>query len=340
MKHYLEKLAQRENLSRKEIGKVMELIMSGKATKPEINDFLLMLNDKGPTVDEITGAAQIMREFCVAVDAKKEVVLDTCGTGGDKKDTFNISTITAFVVAGAGVVVAKHGNRSVSSRCGSADILEALGVNIAVEAEHLSECLDKVGVAFLFAQKLHPAMKNVAEIRKELGVKTIFNILGPLTNPARATHQILGVYSRDLVEPMANVLKHLGLRRALVVHGADGLDEITTTTKTFVSEFNGREVISYDIDPTELGIKTASENDLKGGDIVLNTAIATEILKGIKGPKRDIVLLNAAYALYTAEKVKNVGDGLRMAADSIDSGRAMEKLEKLKEFTQKLQRLP
>ena len=339
MRHYLEKVAQKENLSHKEMGKVMHLIMSGKATSLEINDFLLALNDKGPTVEEITGAAQILREFCVAVDTKREVVLDTCGTGGDKKDTFNISTVTAFVVAGAGVVVAKHGNRSVSSRCGSADVLEALGVNITIEAEHLSECLDKVGLAFLFAQKLHPAMKNVAEIRKELGVKTIFNILGPLTNPARATHQILGVYSRDLVEPMANVLKNLGLKRALVVHGADGLDEITTTTNTFVSEFNGRDIVSYDIDPTELGIKTASEGDLKGGDVVTNSAIAMQILKGEKGPKRDIILLNAAYALYTAEKVKNVSDGLTLAAHAIDSGKALAKLEKLKEFTQKLQRL-
>jgi len=252
MRSSIEKLNNKENLTQPEIEEVMHEIMSGEAKENDISDFLLALREKGPTVDEITGAAKIMRKFVVSIDTEHEVVLDTCGTGGDKKGTFNISTITALVVAGAGVAVAKHGNRSVSSSCGSADVLEALGVNLNVEQEHLSACMDEVGIAFLFAQKLHPAMKNVAPVRKKLGVETIFNILGPLTNPARATHQILGVYSRDLVEPMAEVLGNLGLKRALVVHGSDGLDEITTTGKTFISEFNGNEVISYDISPDEL----------------------------------------------------------------------------------------
>ena len=322
MRKYIEKLRRRENLLQPEIENLMQEIMSGQAAKEDIAAFLLALNDKGPTADEITGAAKIMRQFSYEVKTDHPVVLDTCGTGGDLKGTFNISTVTAFVVAGAGVVVAKHGNRSVSSRCGSADVLEALGVNLNMEEEHLSECLDKVGIAFLFAQRLHPAMKNVAPVRKELKVKTIFNILGPLTNPARATHQIMGVYSRDLVEPMANVLKNLGLKRALVVHGSDGLDEITTTGKTFVSEFNGKEVVSYDIDPQELRIPLAKVHDLLGGDLAANVKIVNQVMDGLHGPHRDIVVLNAAYALYTAEKVKAITQGIREAEMSIDTGAA------------------
>ncbi len=333
MKNYIKKISNNENLLQKEIESIMHQIMSGKAAKEDMAAFLLALNHKGPTVEEITGAAKIMRKFCVEVKTRHPVVLDTCGTGGDQKNTFNISTAVAFAVAGAGVIVAKHGNRSVSSQCGSADVLEAMGVNIAMEEQHLSECLDKVGIAFLFAQRLHPAMKNVAPIRKELGVKTIFNILGPLTNPARATHQMMGVYSRDLVEPMAHVLKNLGLRRALVVHGSDGLDEITTTGKTFVSEFNGREIVSYDVDPQELGIQQAKPSDLKGGDLRTNVQIIGDILSGRTGAQRDIVALNAGYALYIAEKVSNVSDGIRLAKESLSLGRALEKLEKLVEFT-------
>ena len=236
-------------------------------------NFLLALNKKGPTVEEITACALIMRKFVIPVKSHHDIVLDTCGTGGDHKNTFNISTVTAIVVAACGVAVAKHGNRSVSSKCGSADVLEALGVNVHMEEKHLGECLDKIGLAFLFAQRLHPAMKNVAFARQELGVKTIFNILGPLTNPAQATHQMMGVYSRDLLKPMAQVLKNLGLKRALVVHGNDGLDEITTTGITFVSEFNGREIISYDINPDELGIARARIEDFVGGDAKTNAAI-------------------------------------------------------------------
>ena len=236
----------------------------------DIKDFLLALNKKGPTVEEITACALIMRKFVLPVKTHHEVILDVVGTGGDHKNTFNISTVTAIVVAACGVAVAKHGNRRVSSRCGSADVLEALGINVQMEEKHLGECLDKIGLAFLFAQRLHPAMKNVAFARQELGVKTIFNILGPLTNPAQATHQVMGVYSRELLEPMAQVLKNLGLKRALVVHGNDGLDEITTTDKTFVSEFNGQEIISYDIDPDELGIARARIEDLAGGDAAHN----------------------------------------------------------------------
>ncbi len=337
MKELIKKLEQKENLTSQEVEIIMHEIMSGQADDTDITDFLLSLRDKGPTIDEITGAAKIMHKFVVPIESKYTDVLDTCGTGGDKKNTFNISTVTALVVAGAGVPVAKHGNRSVSSKCGSADILEALGVNLTLEQEHLTECLNECGIAFLFAQKLHPAMKNVAPIRKQLGVETIFNILGPLTNPAKATHQMIGVYSRDLIEPMANVLKNLGLKKALVVHGSDGLDEITTTGKTFMSEFNGEEIVTYDINPDELGIPIAQEDDLLGGDLEKNVLIVEGILKGEKGPKRDIVVLNAAHALYTAEAKGNISDCLNLAEESIDSGAALKKLEALRDFTQSIE---
>jgi len=331
----IQKIQDKENLTQSEIEEIMRTIMSGEASEESITDFLLALREKGPTIEEITGAAKIMREFVVGIKTKHKNILDTCGTGGDKKNTFNISTIAALVVAGAGVAVAKHGNRSVSSKVGSADLLEALGVKLDVEGQHLSDCLDEVGIAFLFAQKLHPAMKNVAAVRKKLGVETIFNILGPLTNPAKATHQIMGVYSREFVEPMAEVLKNLGLKRVLVVHGNDGLDEITTTDKSFISEYNGKEIITYDISPDELWISRANPKDLLGGELNDNVRICNDILNGKEGPKRDIVLVNAAYALYIAEHVMSISQGLDVAKETIDSGKALKKLEELKTFTQK-----
>ena len=339
MQDYIRKIQQGQNLTHDEITIVMELIMSGHAPVDEVRDFLLALNAKGPTVEEITAAALIMRRFVIPVKAKHGVVLDTCGTGGDLKGTFNISTLAALVVASCGVVVAKHGNRSVSSACGSADVLEALGVDVNMEERHLNECLDEVGIAFLFAQRLHPAMKNVAPLRKSLGVKTIFNILGPLTNPAQASHQIMGVYSRELTEPMAHVLKNLGLKRAMVVHGSDGLDEITTTGKTFVSEYNGKDIISYDIDPDELGIPRAAIQDLIGADAATNAQIVLDILKGEQGPRRNIVIVNAAYALYIAQAVETLPQGIRMAEHAVDSGRTLKKLDQLKEFTSRARRL-
>jgi len=336
MRDYILQIEQGENLSHDEITVVMELIMSGHADLQDIKSFLLALNKKGPTVEEITACALIMRKFVVPVKTHHEIILDVVGTGGDHKNTFNISTVTAIVVAACGVAVAKHGNRRVSSRCGSADVLEALGVSLFIEERYLSECLDKVGLAFLFAQRLHPAMKNVASARQELGVRTIFNILGPLTNPARATHQVMGVYSRDLIEPMSQVLKNLGLKRALVVHGNDGLDEITTTDKTFVSEYNGKEIISYDIDPDELGIARARIEDLSGGDAAENASIVLKILQGERGPRRDIVVVNAAYALYTVQAVENLKQGMQMAEHAIDSKRALQKLVELEEFTKRV----
>ncbi len=333
MKPYVAKLQRKENLTQAEIEDLMQEIVSGKAAEGDIASFLLALRAKGPTVEEITGAAKIMRRFVVGIQTRHKDILDTCGTGGDKKNTFNISTISAVVAAGAGAVVAKHGNRSVSSRCGSADVLEALGVNLNIGADRISACLDELGIAFLFAQKLHPAMRSVAPVRAQLKVETIFNVLGPLTNPATATHQMMGVYNRDLVEPMAQVLRNLGLRRALVVHGSDGLDEITTTARTYISEYNGQEVLSYDIAPEELGLSIARPEDLEGGGLVENVKIFENVLNGKKGAKRDIVLINAAYALYTAQKVESIHEGIDLAADSIDSGKAWKKLDDLKEFT-------
>ena len=333
MNDIIEQLRNKENLTDAQVEDVLHRIMSGEEGPEAIGEFLLALNAKGPTVAEITGAARLLRKFSVPVTTKHPVVLDTCGTGGDKKHTFNISTIVALVVAGAGVAVAKHGNRSVSSRCGSADVLEGLGVNLNLEDRHLGQCLDEIGIAFLFAQKLHPAMKNVAPVRKALGVETIFNILGPLINPARATHQIMGVYRHDYVGPIAEVLGNLGLVKALVVHGNDGLDEITTTDKTHIGEWDGQKVLTYDVDPVELGVPLAKEEDLKGGDIEENIRIAGDILEGKKGPKRDIVVLNAAYALYAAQKVENIADGLTQAQASIDKGLALAKLAALKEFS-------
>lgn len=337
MRDYIDKILSRKNLTHEEISVVMELIMTGHESLENIRDFLLALNDKGPTVDEITACALMMRKFVIPIKTKNEVVLDIVGTGGDHKGTFNISTVASFIVASCGIAVAKHGNRSVSSPCGSADVLEALGVNVNLEESLVSDCLDKIGIAFLFAQRLHPAMKNVASARKALGIKTIFNILGPLTNPAGATHQMTGVYSRDLVEPMAHVLMNLGSKRALVVHGHDGLDEITTTGKTFISEVKNKEVFSYDIDPQELGIPLASLEDFKGGKAQENAEILEGILKGSRGPRRNIVLINAAYALYTAEAVDNITLGFQMAAHAIESGRAYQKLKDLKEFTNRAQ---
>ena len=334
IKSAIQKIQNKDNLSEKEITVVMETLMSGQAAENDIRDFLVALNKKGPTVQEITAAAKIMRRFCQPLENSHEVILDTCGTGGDNSNTFNISTVVALVVAACDVVVAKHGNRSVSSRCGSADILEGLGVNLEIEQTHVARCLDEIGIAFLFAPKFHPAMKHVANVRKALGVKTIFNILGPLTNPAGATHQMMGVYSRDLVEPLAFVLKDLGLKRALIVHGSDGLDEITTTGKTYVGEFNGDEVISYDLDPEEFGIQRATMSELRGGDLATNIQIIDYILAGKRSAARDIVVVNAAYALYTAQAVDRITDGIYRAHDALDSGLAKKKLKQLKDFTQ------
>ncbi|MCK5213884.1 MAG: anthranilate phosphoribosyltransferase [Candidatus Omnitrophica bacterium] len=333
MKHIIEKLKNKQDLSQGEIENIMRLIMSGEVAQAEIEAFLLSLRDKGATTEEITGAATILRQFFIPVETGHDILLDTCGTGGDKKHTFNISTLTALVVAAGGVAVAKHGNRSVSSKCGSADILEALGVNLDLPPQNLQACLDAVGIAFLFAQKHHPAMKNVAAARKALGVETIFNVLGPLLNPASATHQIMGVYNISLVGPIANVLKNLGAHRALVVHGHDGLDEITTTAKTAAVFWDGKNMKALEIDPAQWDIPYADEKDLKGGDLEENIEIFNNILNGDTGPKRDIVVLNAAHAFVVAEKAHDVAQGIDLAEQILDKGVAQDKLNELVAFT-------
>jgi anthranilate phosphoribosyltransferase len=333
MQEIINRLQQKKNLSHGQMHAAMTEIMSGRAAEGDIRDFLLGLNEKGFTIEEITAAAEIMRKFVIPVKTDLTRVFDIVGTGGDAKHSFNISTTAAFVIAAAGVPVAKHGNRSVSSLCGSADVLEALGINITMSHDRLADCLKDVGIVFLFAQQHHPAMKHVAAVRKALGVKTIFNVLGPLTNPAFATHQMMGVYSRHLTEQMVHVLRNLGVQRVVAVHSADGLDEISTADKTLICDLQGHDVKTYEIAPEDFGIKRALESDLKGGDLVENAYILRAILEGEKGPKRDVVLLNAAFGLYVAEVVPTPQEGLKLAEGLINSGKAMQKLKHLKEFT-------
>lgn len=330
IKEAIAQLVEKKDLSKSQMQQAVREIMGGELTPVAIAAFLIALRTKGETVDEITGAALAMRKLVKRIRIPKDVVLDTCGTGADRRNTFNISTTSAFVAAGCGLIVAKHGNRAVSSRCGSADLLEALGVNINLNQQKVEECIKKVGIGFLFAQNFHPAMKYVAGVRKELGIRTIFNLLGPLTNPAFATHQLLGVYDVKLLKVMAGVLGNLGLKHAMVVYGQDGLDEVTTTTTTKVAEYNKGSIRSYTINPLDFGIKKAKLKDLEGGIAVDNALITKAILLGEKGPKRDIVLLNAACALYTADKVKSIKKGLALAGQCIDSGEAMRKLEELR----------
>jgi anthranilate phosphoribosyltransferase len=299
---------------------------------------------KGETVQEIVGFAEAIRAAAAplhlhqesAVDVsgtERDALVDTCGTGGDTSGTFNISTATALVAAGAGVRVAKHGNRSVTSKCGSADVMEALGVNINLSPARLAACLPEVGIAFLFAPAMHSAMKYVQPARRELRLRTVFNLLGPLTNPAQASAQVVGVYSASLVEKLAEALSLLGLRRALVVHGADGLDEITITGPTRIAEVRQGAVRTYEVTPEEFGLNRASLGDISGGDAAENAAIIREVLAGKKSPRRDVVLLNAAAALVAASKADHLQDALPLAANSIDSGAAAAKLEALVHFT-------
>jgi anthranilate phosphoribosyltransferase len=335
IKSALNKVVSGENLTRTEMEGAMNQIMGGKATPAQIGGFITGLRMKGETVDEIAGAAAIMREKATKIDPKVangKVVIDTCGTGGDGQNTFNISTAAALVAAGAGAIVAKHGNRSVSSLCGSADVLEALGVNIDLEPKDVERCIEEVGIGFLFAPKLHGAMKHAIGPRKELGIRTIFNILGPLTNPAGAKSQLLGVYDPNLVEVLAKVLKALGSERAMVVNGG-GTDELTTTGTSSVSYLNNGEIENFTIKPEKFGIANASMEDLKGGNIAENARIIVNILNGESSPRRDIVLLNSAASLVVAGLAPDIEAGLEMAADSIDSGKAKEKLGELKKFT-------
>lgn len=322
------------SLSLVEAEGVMDEVMAGQATPAQIAGLLIALRTKGETVDEITGCARAMRRAATQVTPRRRGLIDTCGTGGDRAGTFNISTTTAFVVAGAGLPVAKHGNRSVSSKSGSADVLKALGLNLDLTPEQVAACIDEVGIGFLFAPKLHPAMKYAIGPRRELGVRTVFNILGPLTNPANAQTQLLGVYDGELTEVLARVLQALGSRAAYVVHGHGGLDELTTTGPNRVSRFgvgdtNGQ-VITEMLDPRQLGMAQARHEDLLGGEPAENAAITRAILAGIdRGPRRDVVVLNAGAALLVGGKAESLADGLALAERSIDSAAALEKLEAL-----------
>lgn len=329
----IKKLKKKENLSRKEVQAVFEEIMNGKSQTGEIVDFLVALREKRETAEEITGAALIMQKFATKISIKHKNLLDTCGTGGDSAGTFNISTVSAFVACGAGAVVAKHGNKAVSSKCGSADLFEELGVNINITPDVAEKCINEIGIGFLFAPKLHLAMKYAMPARKMIKTRSIFNILGPLTNPAGAKFQLLGVYEECLAGTIANVLKNLGSERALVVHGADGLDEITTADETVMAELKEGAVKKYTVKPEDFGQRRARREDLTGGDAACNAKIALDILKGQKGPGRDIVLLNAGSAVYVAGLAESIKEGIKKAAASIDSGAALEKLEKLKQIT-------
>ncbi len=326
-------LAQKKDLDSEQMQQVMMEILSGTTETADIIEFLTFLNDKGETVEELTAAVNVMLKYVDPIIVDKPNILDTCGTGGDKKGTFNVSTIVAFVASGAGITVAKHGNRSVSSKCGSADILEALGVNINMDKIKIKQCLEEIGIAFLFAPNLHPAMKQVMPARKQIARKTMFNILGPLINPARATNQLIGVYSREWAPILARVLHNLGTDHVLVVHGNDGLDEVTTTDKTFVSEVCQGKFRDYEIVPEDFGFKRANLEDLLGGSIEQNVRIAMDILNGKKGSQRDIVLLNAGCAIYAADKAKSIKEAIEFARESLDSKSALKKLELLKEYS-------
>jgi anthranilate phosphoribosyltransferase len=330
---YLQKIIGRKNLSESEMSETIEEIFSGTLSNAQIGAFMAALATKGETFEELAGAARAMRRKASRIQVSAPAVVDTCGTGGDGSGTFNISTTTAFVVAGGGVTVAKHGNRSISSRCGSADLVEALGVNITVDPSVVEEAVAEIGVGFLFAPLYHGAMKHAAAARKEVGVRSIFNMLGPLTNPAGANCQLLGVYAPQLTEMFAEALRLLGTRRALVVHGHDGLDEISVCAPTRVTELKDGLIRTYDIDPERFLGRRAAPAEVAGGDPARNSEIARGVLAGDKGACRDVVVLNAAAALVAAGKTDTIEAGMRLAAESIDSGSARRKLDELVNFT-------
>lgn len=349
IKKAIAKIVEHENLVEGEMIEVMNQIMSGECTPAQIGAFITALRMKGETVDEITGAARVMRERATPIRVGKgvldidrddinidrETILDVVGTGGDGTNTFNISTTVSFVVSACGVKVAKHGNRSVSSVCGSADVLERLGVNLDVTPETVEMCINEIGIGFLFAPALHGAMKHAIGPRREIGIRTIFNILGPLTNPAGADCQVMGVYRVDLVEKLAGVLQKLGCRHGFVVHGSDGMDEMTMTGETFVAEVTTSGVKLITVTPEQLGLTRCEMAALKGGDAAANAAIVKSVLAGEKGPRRDVVLMNAAYALVAAGKVATPLEGVNMASRAIDSGLALQQVEKLAALTNK-----
>lgn len=314
-----------ENLSFEDAQKVMEEIMTGKATNAQIASFLTALRMKGETIDEITACASVMRKVGTHLTHSGNV-LEIVGTGGDEAFTFNISSVSSIVTAAAGVPTAKHGNRSVSSKCGAADVFEELGVKLNITSEQNAKVLKDTGICFMFAPLYHSSMRYAAPVRKEMGTRTIFNILGPLANPASATIQLMGVYNEELVEPMAQVLKNLGVERGMVVYGQDGIDEVSIIAKTTACEIKDGEITKFEINPQDYGIELCKKEDLIGGDAKVNAKIALDILNGTKGAKRNIVLLNSGIALYLAGKVNSIGTGVELAKETIDSGKALAKL--------------
>lgn len=333
IKEAIQALVVGKSLSMDEAAQVMSEIMEGQVTPAQFGAFVTALRLKGETVEEIAGLAKTMRAKAIQVRVKGPVV-DTCGTGGDGSATFNISTVAAFVVAGAGLKVAKHGNRAMSSQCGSADVLEALGVKIELTAQQVERCLEEIGIGFMFAPAFHPAMKYAAAPRREIGIRTVFNILGPLTNPARAAAQVIGVYDGALTAVMAEVLKELGAVRAFVVHGEDGLDELSTTGESRVAELRGGQVRSYIVRPEDFGLPRARMADLQGGSAAENAEIIRRILAGERGAKRDIVVLNAGAGIAAGGKAADIAEGIGLAERAIDSGAAQERLARLVEFCQ------
>jgi len=341
IKEAISRVVLKQDLTETEMVDVMNEIMGGTATDAQIGSFITALRMKNETVEEITGAVRVMREKATAIPSGVDVngdgiLVDTCGTGGDESGTFNVSTTTAFVVAGAGISVAKHGNRSVSSNCGSADVLEAAGVALDISSDKIGQCIKEIGIGFLFAPALHGAMKYAIGPRKEMGIRTIFNILGPLTNPAGANVQVLGVFSEELTEPLAMMLGKLGSKRALVVHGEGNLDELTITGKTKISELQNGKVTTYHIAPSDFGLQKARIEDLQGGADAAESALQMRaVLSGEKGAKRDMVLLNSGAALMAAGLCENLKAGIETAAQVIDSGKATEKLDQLIAITNK-----
>ncbi len=334
IKEMIGKVVEGEDLSFDESKAVMREIMEGNATAVQVGSFITALRMKGETVDEITGCVSVMREKATRIDVGDSVVIDTCGTGGDAKSTFNISTAAAFVVAGAGLKVAKHGNRASSSLCGSADVLKLLGVNVDANTKIVEKCIQKANIGFLMAPLLHSSMKHAVGPRREIGIKTIFNILGPLTNPARATRQVIGVYDAKLTDLVSKVLKKLNAEHAFVVYGYDGMDEITTTDKTKVCELKDGKIKSYFITHDSFNIAKAELKDFFVNSPEESANAISAVLDGASGPKRDIVLLNASAAIVVGEGAENLKDGIQVAAESIDSGKARASLEKLIETTQ------
>lgn len=329
MQTAIRKVTEGENLSSDEMQQAMRIIMTGEASDAQIGGFLIGLRMKGETVDEIAAAAKVMRELASGVKVSGDHVVDIVGTGGDGSNTFNISTASTFVVAAAGGTVAKHGNRSVSSKSGAADLLEAAGVRLDLNAEQVAQCIDKVGVGFMFAPMHHSAMKHAVGPRKEMGVRTIFNVLGPLTNPAGAPNQLLGVFSEALVEPLAQVLKQLGSNHVLVVRSEDGMDEISIGAPTCVAELKNGRIDTYTVQPEDFGLQRVDISALAVDDAAQSLKVVKSVLSGEAGPARDVVLLNAGAAIYAADLVESLADGIKRATEVIDNGEAMKKLKAL-----------